>query len=146
MNSQISFDVILNSEVHSHKQLRLRIDAYILQSPIDVILGRQTIKKHNLVNEFPSHFYARPAHTNSLYLLPARKSRTVLRNLTKWPLDCTDRTVPPKCTDSTNLCTDSTTPIICTGITEPDGTDLTDPVANFGARGARVITASVCQR
>ena len=56
--AKLSFDVILTSESDSQKQLRLSIDAFILKSPLDLILGRETIKTHNLVLEFPTHFYS----------------------------------------------------------------------------------------
>ena len=57
-NEQLSFDVILTTESDSKTSLRLSIDAFTLDSELDLILGRETIKKYNLANYFPSHFYS----------------------------------------------------------------------------------------
>ena len=53
----IRFDVLLTSEQNDESlPIRLSVDACIIDSPIDLILGRNIIKEHNLVHHFPSHF------------------------------------------------------------------------------------------
>ena len=56
LSSKCFFDVILNTE--HNQQLKMSIDAYVLdyETPMDLILGRETIKHNNLVFHFPSHF------------------------------------------------------------------------------------------
>ena len=56
------YDVILITET-SKDQLRLPIEAFIIDTPIDVILGRETIKKYNLVTLFPSQFFVELAES-----------------------------------------------------------------------------------
>jgi transposase InsO family protein len=55
----VDFDLILSPE-SSDLPIRLAINAHIIDSPIDVILGRNCIKTNNLVTKFPSQFYALP--------------------------------------------------------------------------------------
>ena len=52
----MSFCVILKSEIDSRKIITLKIEAFLIDSPLDLIIGRQTIKNYNLSVEFPSHF------------------------------------------------------------------------------------------
>jgi transposase InsO family protein len=54
----ISFTMTFTSE--QHNLVRFNVDAFIIDSPINLILGRQTIKDNNLVSLFPSHFYNNP--------------------------------------------------------------------------------------
>ena len=51
------FDVILNTESDSKTELRFQIEAFVVDSPIDLILGRTTIKFQDLVTKFPSQFF-----------------------------------------------------------------------------------------
>ena len=54
----INFDVILTPKNCQNNQIRVSLQAYIIESPIDVIIGRKAIKDFHLVNLFPSHFFA----------------------------------------------------------------------------------------
>ena len=52
----ITFDVLVTPE-HQHTPIKISIDAFIIDSSINLILGRKCIKENKLVQHFPSHFY-----------------------------------------------------------------------------------------
>jgi transposase InsO family protein len=56
----ITLCVILTSEV-DHKEFSFQIDALIIDTPFSLILGREVIKRYDLVTHFPSQFVSEPA-------------------------------------------------------------------------------------
>jgi hypothetical protein len=50
----MELSVVTNNE--ANQVLQLELQATIIESPFDLIIGRQSIKKLNLVKHFPSHF------------------------------------------------------------------------------------------
>jgi hypothetical protein len=50
----IELSEVSNNE--ANQVLQLKLQATIIESPFDLIIGRQAIQKLNLVKHFPSHF------------------------------------------------------------------------------------------
>jgi hypothetical protein len=52
----LTFDVILNTEINRVQQFTIKAFLLGLDIPMDIILGRDTIKEHSLVLLYPSQF------------------------------------------------------------------------------------------
>jgi len=54
-NEIIDFDIALNSEQPSNKEVVIPVTAAVADIDVDLILDRDIIKKNELVQQFPSH-------------------------------------------------------------------------------------------